>query len=222
MSKGRDKDAIDLVVSGTEVLLKQGGDALRQATDLCTYLIDNVASNHIAPTADYIGAIEKIAAAHEEKDSSTFLKDALKWTKEDGRHPRGDPVVHLLLAQNYRVLGKYDTAAQHYLFSEQPDEFADMLLQWSSSGRRQERDLFLGRAVLRLLCLENLGDANRVYDVFMERLGESGVELDSPLLNFCKFLMLTLEVRSRWWFVVVCKQGRGGVCVCVSVCNGGI
>ena len=40
----------------------------------------------------------------------------------------------------------------------------------------------------RLLSLENLRDANIVYEKFLEN-----IKLDTPLINFLRFLLLTLE-----------------------------
>lgn len=64
-------------------------------------------------------------------------------------------------------------------------------------GYASERDLFLARAVLQLLCLGNLKDANAVRDEYLRKWEEQGVKLDSPLVHFIKFLLLTLEVRPR-------------------------
>jgi hypothetical protein len=63
----------------------------------------------------------------------------------------------------------YPDAARHFLEASQPAAFADMLLQWCAPAPPQaagsaaaaggggygeaERDLFLARAVMQLLCL---------------------------------------------------------------------
>lgn len=77
---------------------------------------------------------------------------------------------------------------------------ADFLFAWTSAGYRTERDLFLARAVLQLLSLGNLRAANGVRDHFLSRAGAAVHE--TPLGNFLRFLLLTLEV-----------------CVCIPLCG---
>lgn len=73
--------------------------------------------------------------------------------------------------------------------------FTDFLVTWAGSGYRTERDLFLARGVLQLLCLGNLRAANIVRERFLSRQTSDKGAPDSPLSNFLRFLLLTLEVR---------------------------
>ena len=77
---------------------------------------------------------------------------------------------------------------------------ADFLVTWASTGYGTESDLFLARAVLQLLCLGNLRAANVVRERFISRFSDgTGVrarKIDSPLANFIRFVLLTLEVRA--------------------------
>lgn len=63
-----------------------------------------------------------------------------------------------------------------------------MLVKWSQTGHKTERDLYLARGVLQLLSLENLRDANIVYNSFLTQ-----APISSPLINFLRFLLVTLE-----------------------------
>lgn len=47
----------------------------------------------------------------------------------------------------------------------------------------------------RLLSLENLRDANRVYEEYVAKCKAANRSVDLPLFNFLRFLLLTLEVR---------------------------
>ena len=49
----------------------------------------------------------------------------------------------------------------------------------------------------RLLSLENLRDANKVYEAYVANCEHAGRAIDLPLINFTRFLLLTLEVRPR-------------------------
>lgn len=44
--------------------------------------------------------------------------------------------------------------------------------------------------------MENLRDANKVYDGYVELSKAANRPVDLPLFNFVRFLLLTLEVRS--------------------------
>ncbi|RLN92842.1 hypothetical protein BBJ28_00014231 [Nothophytophthora sp. Chile5] len=48
----------------------------------------------------------------------------------------------------------------------------------------------------RLLSLENLRDANKVYEAYVAKCQSAGRPVDLPLFNFIRFLLLTLEVRT--------------------------
>ena len=74
-------------------------------------------------------------------------------------------------------------------------------------GYAGEGDLFLARAVMQLLCLGNLGDANAVRDAFIA-VAEAGkgaeggeawfnAATESPLAHWTKFALLTCEVSGR-------------------------
>ncbi|CEG38706.1 Uncharacterized conserved protein [Plasmopara halstedii] len=142
--------------------------------------------------------IRQIDAAFHSKpqfcaDLTTFLKNAVKWSASEGTRQRGDPELQLLLARAYQVVGDYPHAMKHFLHAENPQELADTLFQWSSHGYPNEFDLYLARAVLQLLSLENLRDANKVYEVYVAKCQNASRPVDLPLFNFTRYLLLTLE-----------------------------
>ena len=102
----------------------------------------------------------------------------------------------------------YADAARHYLEADAPAAFGAFLYGWARGaggargGYAGEGDLFLARAVLQLLCLGRLGDANATRDAFAAAVaagaGESGADwvaatLDSPLAHWTQFALLTAE-----------------------------
>merc|ERR1740130_1260137 len=105
MSKDQETEAIDLLASGTAVLLKKAQH--NSASELANYLIDHLHANQIPPASKHLVAIEKMASSYNGADGSLFLKTALKWTKEWGRNTQGEPRVHHLLAQTYRGLRNF-------------------------------------------------------------------------------------------------------------------
>lgn len=69
-------------------------------------------------------------------------------------------------------------------------------------------------AQLRLLSLENLRDANTVYEAYVAKCKDAKRSVDLPLLNFLRFLLLTLEVGNA--------MHRSGACAVVflyTVCS---
>ncbi len=83
----------------------------------------------------------------------------------------------------------YEVAQRHYLRSNDPEGFSAMLCQWGDEVYPSEKDLLITRAVLMYLCLQNLKDANIIYSLFKNRYPT----LDTPLFNYTRFLLLTLE-----------------------------
>jgi len=63
-----------------------------------------------------------------------------------------------------------------------------MLNEWAGKGYSSEADLFLARAILGLLVLRNMRDANAVYSEVTK-----GVAALTPMHNFLRFLLLVLE-----------------------------
>ncbi|KAL4139304.1 hypothetical protein PRIC2_002802 [Phytophthora ramorum] len=142
--------------------------------------------------------IRQLAAAFEPKpqfsaDLALVLKNAVKWSAAHGARKRGDPELQLLLARAYRTSGDFTHAMKHFLHAENPQELAEVVFEWSTKGYPSESDLYLARAVLQLLSLENLRDANKVYDVYVAKCQSAGRPVDLPLFNFTRFLLLTLE-----------------------------
>jgi hypothetical protein len=86
-------------------------------------------------------------------------------------------------------MNDYEVAQKHYLRSNDPEGFAGMLVQWADEVYPSEQDLLVARAVLMYLCLQNLKDANIIYSLFKNRY----TTLDTPLFNYTRFLLLTLE-----------------------------
>ena len=112
--------------------------------------------------------------------------------------------LHVLAARACVLAGPeyYSDGQRHYLESYgSGTEFGAFLWKWSKQeGYATERDLFLARAILQLLCLGNMKDANAVRDEFLRLENQycteneqSSLCLESPLVHFIKFLLLTLE-----------------------------
>ncbi|KAH9251085.1 hypothetical protein BASA81_010984 [Batrachochytrium salamandrivorans] len=124
------------------------------------------------------------------RERKRFLKLAIEYTAAKGPWPQGEPELHLNFARMGLKEKNLLEATKHYVHANKVDEFSDVLVAWASTGPESERDLYLARGVLQLLCYENLGDANLLNVKF--RKDCSGLEI-TPLLRFVDFLLRTLE-----------------------------
>ncbi|EEY68586.1 uncharacterized protein PITG_17700 [Phytophthora infestans T30-4] len=168
------------------------------ATEMANLMVSVFSDFHHAVDDAHKQRIRQIDAAFQSKpqfsaDVAVFLKNTVKWSAEEGARKRGDPELQLLLARAYRTAGDFTHALKHFLHAENPQELADTLFQWSTQGYPSESDLYLARAVLQLLSLENLRDANKVYEAYVAKCQSVGRPVDLPLFNFTRFLLLTLE-----------------------------
>merc|ERR1712100_575070 len=117
----------------------------------------------------------------------TILRSAMR---EFETHPDVGQLLCALLAQSYADDGQYALAQTWFLKSGEPEAFSKMLLAWAETGYPNERDLYLTRAVLLYLASGNLRDANKLFQLFLDASPDMP---DTPLCNFLKFLLLTLE-----------------------------
>ncbi len=72
-----------------------------------------------------------------------------RWSATCGSRARGDAQLQLLLSRAYCAAEDYKSAAKHYLYAENPIEFAQALVQWLEEGYESEADLFVTRVVLQ-------------------------------------------------------------------------
>lgn len=195
--RGKCAQAATLLHEGALKLIQQ--EQLRGAGELANALVDCYGKDTVGIHNRDIGVLVVISKAFQastvadaETVNTVFLKKALKWSRGPtaGGQPQGAPAIHLQLARSYTRQKDYGRAQKHFLRAEEPEELIGMLLEWMEKGYSSERDLFLVRCVLELLCLENLRSANMVF----KRTRESCAMMEeSTLLNFTEFLLLTVE-----------------------------
>jgi len=119
----------------------------------------------------------------------SFMKAAIKWSSNNGSN-EGHPTLHTLFAKSYQKQQDFGKAQFHFIRGSDPEEFSKMLIEWTQRAYSSEHDLFLARVVLQYLCLSNLRDANIIFENFVKL----SVSLpQTPLINFLRFLLLTLE-----------------------------
>jgi hypothetical protein len=144
------------------------------------------------------------------KDPQTiFLRVALKWSQSvaPASAPSGSgcPDLHLALARRLAVLGDHSGSHLHYIRSggasadlsahadRSIQEHASLLVDWAGpngGGLATELDLFVTRAALQYLCLEDISSANALLKYCTER---DATLAQSPLIHFAGFMSETCQ-----------------------------
>jgi hypothetical protein len=215
--RGEVAEATELAARGACLLLSCG--LTRAGTDLAKQLVELLSDTRTpatdANTAHLLAIVraypthpEAVAAAAAavaassssksvivddtcDEDMKAFLVVALEWSSAYGEYPRGHPKLNAEAARQYKRTGDTFNACLRYLFAEQCGEHARYVFDLASGGGyRSERDLFLARAVLQLLAVENLRDAVIFHDTFHGLMAsDGGSRLETPLVNFVQLLL---------------------------------
>lgn len=157
---------------------------------------------------------ERAPAESEEgnRERKRFLKLALEMSSEKGPWKNGDPVLHFAMASAAIKSKDFPLALKHLVHSHRPEELNKLIIVWSKAGPDSEIDLHYTRAILQLLCLENLRDAN----ILFKFLKAEFPSLDTPLIRFDGFLLRTLQRDAHPLFTTLRTKysqaiGRGNV-----------
>jgi hypothetical protein len=207
--QGDIEPATELAAKGSCLLLRRG--LTRAATDLALELVTLFTESHTKVNETRTSHLLTIAHAYpthpsapkcngpvddtSDEDSQRFLIAAVNWSSKEGKYPRGDPRLNYESACAYRRTGDAMNACTRYMFSEETEEYASYLYELATKkGYRGELDLFLARAVLQLLAVENIRDSRKVQQSYTKLATAQGATLDTPLTNFT---VLLLEVVQR-------------------------
>lgn len=183
-SRARHEEAAATVEEGAAVMLRHGEDVA--GGELARKMVESWRASGAEADEARVGAALRLLALFSAgggaEHAAAFGREAVAWSAEHGPHPQGDPALHLALAR----LLPHDRAQRHWLRAARPDLHARQLARWCDEGGLEgERDLFVARAVLQYLALGNLADANALV-----RGSQPG---DTPLANFCRFLLRAAE-----------------------------
>lgn len=194
ISRKKFDEAIDLIYDGTCQFLKEG--QMTVAGELSLLLIEGYITSKKSIDSQSLTQINNIINGFGRDGIDfqiNFLKKSIKWTASVGENPYGIPKLHHTLAKLYQSKKDYAAAQRHFLRSDANDEHCKMLVEWSDQGFICERDLFIARTTLQYICLENLDGANSVFTQYCAYWSTHGNPLESPLINFIKFLLRVVE-----------------------------
>ncbi|KAF2076470.1 hypothetical protein CYY_002210 [Polysphondylium violaceum] len=189
-SQKKYKETVNLLVSGTLNFLKY--EQYSCAAELAKNLVETYKNFQTPYSNESKVNIVKIFKEFKGEDSRgkvAFMRDAIDWSAKFGSDSKGSPEFHTLLANSLSKEHDFIDAQKHFIFSDSPQDFSLMLKSWSSEADEDEKDLFITRAIFGYLCVKNLKDANTLYQDSLTWLKEP----NTPLLNFDRYLLLTLE-----------------------------
>jgi len=180
-------EAIELLTYGALTMLKY--NQFNSGTELALLIIELYNTAQIIANEQSIGTILKILDAYPSEETAilsqiNFIKATIKWSITTSNDNNGNAELNCRAARCYSKINDYNNAQRHYLRSNKPEEFADIIIKWSKLGYTTERDLFIARAVLQYLCLGNLRDSNKLFDSFIKNYIPAEECPQTPLINF--------------------------------------
>eukprot|EP01080_Neovahlkampfia_damariscottae_P000794 gene794-9044_t len=129
-----------------------------------------------------------------------FLNLCIKWStkilpQKSNDIQKGVPSFHYILAQEYFKKNDYINAHKHFSRANSPEAHASMIFDWSLTGESSEKELFITRALLQLLCVSTAKESKIFFEEYLKLHSEVDDSFNSktPLFNFCKFLIMSVE-----------------------------
>eukprot|EP01132_Coremiostelium_polycephalum_P003758 gene3758-4678_t len=184
------KETVTLLVSGSLNFLKY--EQWNCAAELAQLLVETYQNFNTPYNNETKVNIIKIFKGFkgECQGQINFMRLAIKWSAEKGEEKKGAPELHSLLAICLMESGDYIDSQKHFIYGDDPVSFAKLIKKWTEDAETDEVDLYIARGVLSYLCVNNLKDANILF-----KECTSNIQLDdfTPLLNYIRYLLLTLE-----------------------------
>lgn len=183
------KDEIKKLLVDASILFFAHNE-INSGADFALMFIDYLKETNESPADENIDNILKIFVNFKVDNNPRkllFIRKAVDWSSNNENNNQGHPTLHNVFAKYFTNLGDYETAQKHFVRGSIPEDFAKMIIKWSP----ETIDIELCESILMYLCLENLKDANILYDTTTNLLSKE--ELDYPLIRFCYYLLKTLE-----------------------------
>lgn len=195
--------AKDILINGAFTMLNAKQTTC--AAELIQTLLKLFVESNVKVEAQLLETIIQLAALIPSEDpiKVTVLTSALKWSTSSELYKQGYPGLHAHLAKTYSQTGEYMLAQRHYMKTNQPEDFGLMVAEWASHGLSSERDLYITRSILMYLtCVPNIHDAKTIFKAFTSKVSQP----TTPLLNFLRLLLLTLESKTYRVFDILCQK----------------
>lgn len=216
LSQRKFDELLELLYKGSVTLL--GKEQHTSGADLGLLIVDTLEKDS-KTEEDAEGWMHKIAVLLSKIPPSvvereTLLVKAVKWSATVCKSQVGHPLMHKLIAQ---IMWNEDNLAQarhHFLLSKDGSGCGHMLIQLAQTkGVPSEMDLFIAQVILQQLCLKETVTAAETFATYTKyhpKIAASEPPFITPLLNFCFFLLRTIEANQRKWaaFQTLCELYR--------------
>ncbi|KAI8347010.1 hypothetical protein B0O80DRAFT_377073, partial [Mortierella sp. GBAus27b] len=166
------KDAIDLLYSGSLLLLKH--KQVGSGTDLALYLEEVYTLSKLPVTEESRDRLFDLAdhMTAENGQRRQFFQHAITWSSKNSETENGDPLLQHYIGLAYWKDKDFSQAEGHLLVGtqESAEALGLVLYEWSEQQPNHDKGAYLLRGVLQELAMGNLRDANVVFRTFVDRL----------------------------------------------------
>jgi hypothetical protein len=193
---------LELMLSGTNAMLKNSH--INAAIELSSLWFEALTTSGKPISKDILENIKQIytllAPQNEGNTKQIFIKNSFKWiaSKKDKEAERE---LHGFFGVMFFQEQDFASSSKHFTKSSAPKEFANMLAEWSNHGLPSEKDLFLFRAILQTLTQNNVITARETLSFFL-----SDHQLNTPLINFARFLVMIIDNKETYKFFDMLKK----------------
>lgn len=211
-ARNKHEEARHLMVSGALFFLENHQD--ESGMHLSLLYIESLEKHVNEVSQDDINTLGKLHASLSQDlgDIENFQNRAIRWSASCASSPKtGNYSLRKKFAFNLWKANHYVEARQHFLYSNDGQQFGEMLQEFSlHHGKPEETDLFLAQAVLQLLCIKCVQAADNVFLSYtsLHPKIDSGPPFDYPLINFLSFLLIAVK-----------DSTKGGVAIFTILCE---
>lgn len=195
-SEGKTGDAQALLLSGTQLLLQH--NQVDSGGELAVMLTQHLISYDVPPSEGLTKSLLDVLQAfkYDCPHRDRYLAKLFKWSKLYSEH--GHASFHKACADMYFSESNYSMCTSHctYLDYDGITFYNNVLIQISHVTYPSEISLVITWAVLKFISMKRLEHARRIFKCYtMEHpnLSKDGFPFSEPLLNFCHFLILSLD-----------------------------
>eukprot|EP00298_Acanthocystis_sp_HF-20_P003879 c14222_g1_i2.p1 GENE.c14222_g1_i2~~c14222_g1_i2.p1 ORF type:complete len:294 (+),score=115.08 c14222_g1_i2:60-941(+) len=194
-----------LLISGSkEMILSGNGSCASALAEMSVKVcVNGKISENESTLNDFIDLIKSFP---EGVDLSHlyFFGQILEWSGTTGKHKKGNPKLHDVIAPHFERKKKYGIAAVHYAQGTDALKYLQMIVIYSKDVYSTERDLLLCRAVFHYLVIRKVPEATTLFLNAMQNHGEVfGI---SPLIRFTNFLLQAINKKESVGIFKLLKQ----------------
>lgn len=107
--------------------------------------------------------------------------------------PIGSPSIHYELSKSLRDLKDYKSSCDHYIYSNHPEEFSEMIYEWCNKENCNEiinKEIYVLREILKYLTIENIRDSKIFLKNIKLVFEKNNIRIENDVvINLCEYLI---------------------------------